>query len=125
MEKTFVKPAEGELEILKVLWQYGGCTARQVHKYISAKRHTGRTTVLKRLQIMFNKGLVERDESGFPQRYHAATDQHTTTNHIVQDLVRKLFGGSAQGLLMHLLSTQRTTPAELKAIQRKAKALKA
>jgi predicted transcriptional regulator len=125
MEKTFVKPANGELEILKVLWSYGGCTARQVHRYVSAKRDTGRTTVLKRLQIMCNKGLVMRDDSGFPQRYHAASDQQTTTTGIVQDLIRKLFGGSARALLMHLLSTQRTTPAELKAIQRRAKELKA
>jgi BlaI family transcriptional regulator, penicillinase repressor len=120
MGKTFVKPANRELEILKVLWSYGGCTARQVHRYISAKRDTGRTTVLKRLQIMYNKGLVMRDDSGFPQRYRAASDQQATTTGIVQDLIHKLFGGSTQGLVMHLLSTQYMTPAELKTIQRRA-----
>ena len=78
-----LRPTEAELTILRVLWEGGPATVREIHKVLSAERPTGYTTVLKLLQIMTEKGLVERDESRRPQVYRPAYSQQQTQRQLL------------------------------------------
>jgi BlaI family penicillinase repressor len=111
------KPTDGELEILSVLWDKGPSTVRDIHEELEKTRDMGRTTVLKLIQIMAEKGIVSRDERSRPAKYTANRSREATRSHLVDDLLTKAFGGSAESLVMHVLSNQKTDPDELKAIQ--------
>jgi len=106
------RPTDAELGILRVLWQRGPSTVREVQESLSEARPTGYTTVLKTLQIMTEKGLVRRDEGQRAHIYEAQFAQHQTQRQIVGDLLTRVFDGSASNLLMHALATKKGTSAE-------------
>jgi len=112
------RPTDAELAILRVLWSQGPCSVRQVHDVIAAGRPIGYTTTLKMLQVMTEKGLVVREELGRQHIYRARHAEADTQRKLVGDLVQRAFGGSAAKLVLQALSTHRTTPAELREIQR-------
>ena len=112
------KPTEAELAILSVLWQRGPSTVRQVHDALNAVKKTGYTTVLKFLQIMTEKGLVERDETKRPQIYTPRLSQQQTQRQLLGDLVQRAFGGSVKALVLQALSTRKSSPAELEALEK-------
>lgn len=111
------RPTEGELELLSILWEKGPSTVRDVHEAISARRPLGYTSVLKLLQIMTEKGLVEREEAGKAHIYRAAGTQQETQSQLLSDMSRRLFAGSAAQLAMHALSTQPVSEQELEEIR--------
>jgi predicted transcriptional regulator len=111
------QPTNAELEILKILWTAGPQTVREVHEEIRKRRPVRYTTVLKLLQIMTGKRLVERDETARSHVYGAAVDETAVTRHLVQDLVDRAFEGSAAKLVMQALATKPATPRELKEIR--------
>ncbi|MET1253717.1 BlaI/MecI/CopY family transcriptional regulator [Aliikangiella maris] len=102
------QPTQAELEVLQVLWQRGDCTVRDVHEELSATHTTGYTTVLKIMQIMFEKGLLERDESSRAHIYSSAVDQSETQGRFVKDLVSKVFAGSTSKLVVSALHGKAT-----------------
>jgi BlaI family transcriptional regulator, penicillinase repressor len=106
------RPTDAELGILRVLWQRGPSTVREVQESINEARPTGYTTVLKTLQIMTEKGLVRRDEQQRAHVYEAQFAQQHTQRQIVGDLLNRVFDGSASNLLMHALATKKGTSAE-------------
>jgi predicted transcriptional regulator len=112
------RPTDAELEILRVLWQRGPSTVRQVHDAIGAARDTGYTTVLKLLQIMAEKGLVDRDEAQRSHVYRARYAEELTQRQLVQDLLVRAFGGSTEKLVMQALAAKRASKAELEEIRR-------
>jgi predicted transcriptional regulator len=112
------RPTDAELSILRVLWQHGPSTVRQVLDTLSQTRSIGYTTVLKLLQIMIEKGLVRRDESGRTHIYEARFSEQQTQRQLVSDLVDRAFGGSAMKLVMQALDGPRTSPAELAEVRR-------
>lgn len=112
------RPTEGELAILQVLWRRGPCTVREVCAELAAARPTGYTTALKLLQIMFEKGLVRRDESERTHVYEAAMSEESTQKNIVGDLLDRVFGGSRETLLLRALSARRASPGEIDEIRR-------
>lgn len=112
------RPTPAELQILHVLWTRGPSTVREVHGELSAEKATGYTTVLKLLQIMAEKELVDRDATERAHVYRARVPRERTQAQLVRDLVDKAFGGSASRLVMHALSGKRATTAELKEIRR-------
>ncbi len=112
------RPTEAELAILGVLWSRGPSTVRQVNDALSASRETGYTTTLKLMQIMAEKGLVSRDESGRTHVYTAKGSQNETQRALVNDLVDRAFGGSAAALVLQALQAGDTSPQELAEIQR-------
>jgi predicted transcriptional regulator len=116
--KTIPKPTDGELSILRVLWERGPSTVRQVFEVLSAERDLGYTTVLKMLQIMAEKGLVARDESERTHVYRASEAAALTRATLVEDLMERAFGGSAMQLVMHALASRKATPAELAEIRK-------
>src|ERR1700741_3595236 len=89
------KPTEVELELLRGLWIKGSASVRELHEVVSGQRPLGYTSVLKTLQIMTEKGLVERTEAGKAHIYHAAATQEETQNQLLRDLSGRLFSGSA------------------------------
>lgn len=103
-------PTDAELAILNVLWAKGAATVREVHAAIDTG-DTGYTTVLKTMQIMTAKGLVERDESQRSHVYRALAAEEPTQKRIVRDLAARAFNGSAAQLAMRALSI---TPASKK-----------
>jgi len=111
-------PTDAELSVLRILWAKGPCTVRQLHEALSRERDLGYTTVLKAVQVMLEKGLVDRDDSERSHVYRAAVAEGQTKGQLVSDLLAKAFAGSASELLVHALQGGRTKPAELDAIQR-------
>jgi BlaI family transcriptional regulator, penicillinase repressor len=112
------RPTDAELAILRVLWSRGPSTVRQVHEAISRDRETGYTTVLKLMQIMTEKGLVERDESERTHVYQVRFTQEQTQQRLVSDLLDKAFGGSASQLVMRALEAKPASADELAQIRR-------
>ena len=118
MTRAPQRPTEAELEILRVLWERGPSTVRQVHESLAAARDTGYTTTLKLMQIMADKGLVTRDESSRTHIYTARMSQETTQRQLVTDLVDRAFGGSAAELVLRALSSHKTSAEELGEIRK-------
>jgi BlaI family transcriptional regulator, penicillinase repressor len=112
------RPTDAELTILRVLWSRGPSTVRQVHEVLSQDRETGYTTVLKLMQIMTEKGLVERDVSERTHVYQARFTQEQTQQRLVSDLLEKAFGGSASQLVMRALAAKPASANELAQIRR-------
>jgi BlaI family penicillinase repressor len=112
------KPTEVELELLRALWEKGSASVRELHEVVSRQRPLGYTSVLKTLQIMTEKGLVERTEAGKAHIYHAAASQEETQNQLLRDLSERLFSGSAAQLAMHALSMQPASEEEREEIRK-------
>jgi BlaI family transcriptional regulator, penicillinase repressor len=113
MRQKQPRPTEGELAILRVLWEGGPRSVRDIQQVLNELRPTGYTTVLKLLQIMTEKGLVDRDETCRPQIYRARYSQEKTQKQLLQDLLQRAFGGSVRTLVLQALSTKKTSAKEL------------
>jgi predicted transcriptional regulator len=111
------KPTDAELAILRVLWQRGPSTVRDVHQALSSSQASGYTTVLKLLQIMIEKGLVVRDESERAHVYAAKLSEGRTQRQLLGDLVDRAFGGSSAKLVLHALSERAASTNELREIR--------
>jgi len=107
------RPTDAELAILRVLWDRGPSTVRQVHDVLLLERPTAYTTALKLLQIMTDKGLVRRDEADRTHVYHPRLSQEQTQRQLVRDLVDRAFGGSSSQLVLQALSAKRASAEEL------------
>lgn len=106
MTRTPPLPTEAELRLLRVLWDRGPSTVRDVHEQLGPDGGIGYTTVLKVLQVMHGKGLVIRDDSSRSHIYAAALPPETTQRQLVADLVERAFGGSAHRLVLQALPPQ-------------------
>ena len=91
---------------------------REVQRALNESKPTGYTTALKLLQIMTEKGLVERDDTKRPQIYRARYSQQQTQRQLLGDLLQRAFGGSVKALVLQALSTKKSSPAELEAIEK-------
>jgi BlaI family transcriptional regulator, penicillinase repressor len=116
MPTRLPRPTDTELAILRVLWDRGPSTVRQVHEALR-ERETGYTTTLKLLQIMAEKELVRRDDTDRTHVYTARASEEQTQRQLLQHLLDKAFGGSAMKLVMQALSNRTATPEELEQIR--------
>jgi predicted transcriptional regulator len=112
-----LKPTEGELEILQILWELGKASVRDVHEVILKSKEAGYTTTLKLMQIMFEKGLVIRDDSAKTHIYKANVSKEKTQSQFVGKMISNLFGGSSSQLVMQALGSQSVSKEELEEIQ--------
>ena len=112
------KPTESELEILQILWEKGNCTVREVHEILTLNKEAGYTTTLKLMQIMHEKGLVQRDTSSKTHIYHALASQQKTQQHLVSRLIENAFSGSAASLVMQALGNHTSSKDEIEAIRK-------
>jgi len=116
---TLPRPSDFELAILRVLWRRGAATVRQIHEDLLHERQQGYTTVLKTMQIMLEKGLLERDEAGKSHVYRAALAEADAQSGMLKDLLAKVFGGSTRKLVMAALKESPMSgeeEAEIKAL---------
>jgi len=118
MATNDVRPTKLELSILRVLWDAGPRSVREIHAVLNESKPTGYTTVLKMLQIMTEKGLVERDETVRPQIYRPQYSQERTQRQLLRDFIQRAYGGSVKSLVMHALATKKSSPQDLDAIEK-------
>lgn len=111
------KPTDSECMILNVVWQKGSATVRGVFEELNETQNMGYTTVLKFMQIMTEKGLLERNTTVRPQIYRAAESKQKTQKTLVNDLLDRAFGGSPGTLALQALAIRKTPPDELRKIR--------
>ncbi len=116
-KRKIPQPTKRELAILRVLWDKGPSTVRQVCELLNQDRPTGYTTALKFMQLMTEKGLVRRDESKRTHVYWAQLGEESTQRQLVKDLLDRAFAGSAEKLVMQALSAKKVSPADLAKIR--------
>jgi predicted transcriptional regulator len=117
------QPTEVELQILRVLWDRGPSTVRQIHNGLAADKETNYSTTVKMLSVMLEKGLVKRDESIRPLVYRPAKNQQATQRSMLRDLIQRAYDGSAGSLVLQALSSEQASPEELAEIRRLLDAL--
>ena len=113
-----LKPTESELEILRVLWERGEATVRDVHEELSKTKDAGYTTTLKLMQIMHEKGMVKRDESNKTHKYVPLISREKTQKQFVGKMIDTLFQGSSSQLVMQALGNHKASKEELDEIQK-------
>jgi predicted transcriptional regulator len=121
-KKIVTKPTEAELTILRVLWERGPSTVRQVHTVIEADRQLAYTTTLKLMQVMTEKGLVTREEQDRVHIYHATHAEDEMQRRLVGDLLDRAFRGSPAKLVMQALAAKPASAEELRELRRIIKA---
>jgi predicted transcriptional regulator len=113
------RPTDAELAILRVLWERGPSTVRQVHEVMVGRvGPAAYTTALKLLPIMTEKGLVRRDDTDRTHVYTPRLSEEQTQRQLVRDLLDRAFGGSASKLVMQALNARRATQEELGEIRK-------
>ena len=112
------RPTDAELAVLRVLWERGPSTVREVHTAMADKRTVAYTTTLKVLQVMTAKGLTLREERGPQHLYRAKQGEQQTQRRLVRDLVDRAFGGSTSQFVLQALASRKTSPDELAEIRR-------
>jgi predicted transcriptional regulator len=118
------KPTESELEILRILWDKEKATVREVHEILSTHKEAGYTTTLKLMQIMFEKGLVKRDDSSKTHTYYANVSKENTQQQFMGKMIHTLFSGSSTQLVMQALGNHKHSSEELEEIQKLLNELK-
>ena len=117
MTKKDIHITEAELEILQVLWDKKEATVKEVHEELSAEREAVYTTTLKQMQVMYEKGLLKRDDSRRQHIYYPDVDIKRVQRKFMDKVMKNLFSGSAGELVMNALSNYKTTPEELEQIK--------
>ena len=116
-KKKYIKPTDAELEVLQILWQHEPCTVRQVNEILNEKKVVGYTTTLKIMQIMSEKGLVQRDTTSRTHLYSANVSESNTQKGLLQQFLNNTFRGSAMKLVLQALGDNDTSKEELEAIK--------
>lgn len=113
-----LRATDGELEILQVLWRSGPATVREVHERLTLVKPTGYTTTLKLMQIMAEKGLLQRDDSQRAHVYKPVLNKESAQRSMLRQLMDRLFDGSGAQLAMSALAEKPATAEERKAIRK-------
>ena len=113
-----VKPTDSELQILQILWDLGPSTVKTIHDELSKDKDVGYTTTLKIMQIMHEKGILDREKDGRTHIYHAKISKEDTQKQIVKKLLDTTFSGSAAQLVMQALGNHKTSEEELEQIRK-------
>ena len=112
------KPTESEMEILQVLWEKGPSTVREIHDILSHTKETGYTTTLKLMQIMNEKGLLNRNDNSKTHIYTSAVKKESIQKQAVNKIINGLFKGSPAKLVMHALGNHRASKEEILEIKK-------
>jgi len=110
-------PTPAELDVLKLLWQQGPCTVRQVLEVLNRRRRRAYTSVMSLLGVMTDKGLLKRRKQGRGYVYEPRVAREKTIGQMLQDLLRRAFEGSAASLVARLLDESSPSPRELEEIR--------
>jgi predicted transcriptional regulator len=112
------RPTIAELTILRVLWDRGPSTVKEVHEELPRVGRRGYTTVLKLLQIMHDKGLVGRRRDGKAHVYRAKLRKSQAQKRMTAELIEGVFGGSASKLVMQALSSKAPSREDLEEVRK-------
>ena len=112
------QPTEVEMQILRVLWELGPSPVREIHQRLEAAKGTNYSTTVKMLAVMLQKGLVKRDENAQPHVYRPARSRANTGKRMLEDLIEKVYEGSAMSLVLQALSSQKATKEEVAEVRR-------
>ena len=112
-----IKPTESELEILQVIWKKGQCTVRDVHEELAKNKDAGYTTTLKLMQIMHDKGMVERDTTAKTHLYKALVTREQAQQTAIDKIISTVFKGSTSDLVIQALGHHRASKDEIDAIK--------
>lgn len=125
MPPKMQKPTEGELEILSVLWELERASVKEVHQKLSAYKQTGYTTTLKLLQLMFEKEMVTRIETGRKHIYQSSVDRNALREQQTNRLIGHLFEGSPVQLALQALNSSyyRASASEISELKKIVAAL--
>ena len=115
---TSAQPTEVEMQILRILWELGPSPVRDIHKRLEAAKGTNYSTTVKMLSVMLQKGLVKRNEDAQPHVYRPAITQAKTGKRMLDDLIEKVYDGSAMSLVLQALSSGKATKEELAEVRR-------
>jgi BlaI family transcriptional regulator, penicillinase repressor len=118
MTSKHIKPTEKELEILQIIWGKASVSVKEVHEALGGESANGYTTILKLMQIMFEKGLVTRQRSGKLHLYTAVPTRENTRQQMVDKMIDTVFQGSAAKLVMSALGNSKSSKEELMEIRK-------
>ena len=108
---------EQELEIMKAVWETGSCTVRDVYELLRKKRQVAYTTVMTMMNILVDKKHLKKKTVGRVFHYEPTRPKEKVVGAMVQDFVGRVFDGSAQPLLLHLVEDRHLSEADLKEIE--------
>ena len=111
------RPTRDELDILHVLWSAGPLSVRAFKRTLNDSRPTGYTSVLKTMQIMLEKGLVERDDTRRPQVYRARYSRERTQKQFVSEILQQVYRGSLTAMVMHAAGTRKPSADDIEEIE--------
>ncbi len=112
-----IRPTESELEILQIIWKRGQCSVRDVHEELAKNKDAGYTTTLKLMQIMNDKGMVERDTSSKSHLYRALVTREHAQQTALDKIISTVFKGSTSDLVIQALGNHRASEEEINAIK--------
>ena len=107
-----------ELEIMKVVWERPKVTVRDVYEALLERRKVAYTTVMTMMKILEQKGYLNRKQVDRAYVYRPAQPKNRVVGAMVRDFVNRVFNGSAEPLLMHLIEDRRLTADEIAEIRR-------
>lgn len=111
-------PTPAELEVLQVLWDRGPATVREVLEILNEKKQRAYTSVMSLLNVMTEKGLLERQPQGRAFLYSPTQAREETLSGMVGDLLERAFAGSTNALVTHLLAEAQPSARELDEIHK-------
>ena len=118
MRKGSAVPTAVELQILAVLWRRPDSSVRDIHRELRGTRKVSYSTVATQMEVLHRKGLVRANDSSWPTRYAAAKSEVRTKKGIVRELIERVFGGSAQAMVLHAIGSGPAARKDLQAIHR-------
>ena len=110
-------PTASELAILQLLWTNGPLSVKDVHAALSDEKPVVYTTVLKTMQVMMERGMLDRTSEGRKHIYRAVIAQTATQDKLLGSFLNKAFGGSAKKLVMRALGQHTPDAAELEELK--------
>ena len=111
------QPTTSELAVLQLLWDRGPLSVKEIHEALSAEKEVVYTTVLKTMQVMLDRGFLERESVGRKHIYSAAIAKETTQNQLLDTFLQRTFGGSAKQLVLRALGNYQTSKSELEELK--------
>ena len=107
-----------ELAIMEIVWDRGDATVRDVHEALSRRRKVAYTTVMTLMTILTTKGHLTRRRDERAYVYSSTQSRHHSVARLVSDFVDRVFSGSAQPLLLHLVKHEKLTADERAELRR-------
>ena len=113
-----------ELRIMSVVWSRDGATGREVCDALSEEKPVAYTTVVTLMNILAGKGHLTREAEGRQFRYRPKASQKRALSTLVRDFVDRVFAGSPESLMAHLIDETRVSPEEIRELLKQSKARK-